>query len=212
MRHPHLIPILALATLLAGCAAPPRVHYYTLLPPAAAAAGSASKAASRRYAISVQQVSLPEQVNRPQIVIGSGDTTQVTPLNESLWVSPLDDQVRRALSADLSSRLGVLDIAADTAPSSLPVWEVFLTVQRFDAIFGKKTILDATWRLVPLHAREKQPAICRAEITVPVGTGVPALVAGQRTAVRTLSSLIAEQISGRAPQSSGDGVTLKGCT
>lgn len=211
MRYPHLIPTLAMAALLAGCATPPRVHYYTLLPPAAATAGSASKAATSKYAISVQQVSLPEQVNRPQIVIGSSDTTQVTPLNESLWVSPLDDQLRRALSADLSSRLGVLDIAADTAPSSLPVWEVFVAIQRFDAIFGKKTILDATWRLVPQHMRARQPAICRAEITVPVDAGVPALVAGQRTAVRTLSSLIAGQISGHPPQSS-EGVVLKGCT
>lgn len=213
MRHPHLIPSLALTALLAGCATPPTIQYYTLVPPLAdaSAIGAASKAATSQYAISVRPVSVPDQVDRPQIVISDGDSARVTPLNESLWVSPLGDQVRRALSADLSARLGVLDIAADTAPPSLPVWKIYLTVQRFDAIFGKRTILDATWRLDPVHLRERRPTICRAEVTVPVGAGVPALVAGQRKAVRALSSLIAAQIAGGSPPPNQPGVVLKGC-
>lgn len=211
MRHLNLIPILALTAALAGCTSP-RIRYYTLVPPAAEA-GSAPAASAGRYAISMQPVSLPSQVDRPQIVVSTSSSTQVMPLNESLWVSPLDDQIRRTLSADLSARLGVLDIPADTAPSSLPVWKIFVTVQRFDSVFGKDAILDATWRLQPLHQRAAAQSICRAEITVPVGAGVPALVAGQRAAVRTLSSLIAARISGAMPAASGEpGVVLKGCT
>ncbi|HEU0230204.1 MAG TPA: PqiC family protein [Burkholderiaceae bacterium] len=214
MKYSYLIPTLVLIALLGGCAAAPKIQYYTLIPPLAdtALANAASKATAGRYAISVQPVSVPDQVDRPQIVISGGDSARVTPLNESLWVSPLGDQVRRALSADLSARLGTLDIAADTAPSSLPVWKIFLTVQRFDAIFGRQTILDATWRLDPVHLRGRRPTICRAEVTVPVGAGVPALVMGQRKALWTLSSLIAAQISGGPPAPSNrPGVVLKGC-
>ncbi len=223
LKRMNLIPMLALSAVLAGCAAPPPAHYYTLMPPpgtsasgasasGAGAGGATTAATGGEYAISVQPVTIPAQVDRPQIVVGMDGSAQVVPLNQSLWVSPLDGQVRRALADDLTARLGVLDIAANAAPRSLPVWEVFLTVERFDLVFGKKTVLDVTWRLEPIHRPGWRSNICRVEIVTAVGPGVPALVAGQRAAIRTLSSLIAARITGKPASSRGASTVVdKGC-
>lgn len=213
MRLSALIPCLALAAVLAGCTTPAPSRYYTLAPAPAATPSKSLPAAGAKYAISVRPVSVPTQVDRPQIVISRRDSDQVVPLNESLWASPLSDEIRRALSAGLTARLGVLDIEASSAPDALPVWKVYVSVRRFDSVFDSRAILDATWRLAPMHHAGKSPGICAARIVVPVGEGVPALVAGQRQAIDRLAALIAAQLSGDSLQSaSASTVTLEGCT
>ncbi|HEY9573491.1 MAG TPA: ABC-type transport auxiliary lipoprotein family protein [Pusillimonas sp.] len=212
MRQSKLILCLALGAVLAGCAAPPTSRYYTLVPAATPVEASGHIQAAKKYAISVQPVQLPEQVDRPQIVISVRDSARITPLNESLWASPLSDEIRRALSADLSAQLGVLDIAAGAAPATLPVWKIYVTVQRFDSVFDSQAILDATWHLKAVHKAGKDSRICRAQISIPVDEGGPALVEGQRKAIRQLTNLIAAQLSDKPLRSaSSPVVTLKGC-
>jgi uncharacterized lipoprotein YmbA len=224
-----LAPVL-FAVILAGCAAPAQNHYYTLVPSAgqlaaqAAASGAfpgrqsdqnrhrSSKDKAGRYAISVQPVHLPEQVDTTQIVISERGSARVVPLNQSSWASPLGDEIRRALSAELSARLGVLDVSGSAVPKSLAVVQVYVTVNRFDSVFDSQAILDATWHLKPLNEAKADARICNAQITLPVAKGVPALVDGQREAVHKLAGLIASQIAGHGPAPAGDpAITLKGC-
>lgn len=201
-----------LAAGLSACATPTR-HYYTLLP-ASTVTEPASRDArqSPGFAISVQPVVLPEQVDRPQIVISDADTAQVTPLNSALWASPLADEIRNALSNELSHQLEVLDVASGGTPESLPIWRVFLRVQRFDSLYNQRAVLDATWRLAPVHQSGKKTVICRAEVQVPVGTGMSALVAGHQEALKRLASVIASQLTKPAGHIAVDGVEDKGCT
>jgi uncharacterized lipoprotein YmbA len=210
MKILQLIGAMALAAAVAGCAAPPVSQYYTLLP----GAGRTDRVApvhKARYAISVQPVQLPEQVDRPQIVISSQDSAQVVPLNNSLWVSPLSDEIRHALADDLSQQLGVLDIPVRGAPESLPLWKIYLTVQRFESVYNQHVVLDATWRLTPVNQPGKTVKICRAEVQVAVQPGIPALIAGHQQALHELAAVIAAQLSGRAPSTSEPGVSSKGC-
>ncbi|SHI03754.1 PqiC family protein [Pollutimonas bauzanensis] len=201
-----------LAAALAACAttAP---EYYTLLPaPTAGPAADAPGGARPKYAISVQPVALPEQVDRPQIVISEPGTAQVTPLNSALWASPLSDEIRNALSNDLSRTLGVLDIAGGGIPDALPVWKISLQVQRFDSLYGQRAVLDATWRLAPVNQPGKKTRICRAQVDVPAAGGMPAMVASHQEALRRLAALIAAQLSGAGAAPAAAGVQEKGCT
>jgi uncharacterized lipoprotein YmbA len=201
-----------MAGVLTACAVS-SPHYYTLLPIAASGpAQSPDSGAVRHYAISVQPVVLPEQVDRPQIVITDPGSTQVTPLNSALWASPLSDEIRNALSNDLSRKLGVLDISDGAAPDSLAVWKVSLQVQRFESLYGQHAVLDATWRLTPVNQSGKKTRICRAQAQVPVEAGVSAMVAGHQEALRRLSSLIAAQLAGTAAPPAVAGLQEKGCT
>lgn len=198
-----------LACALSACAsAPPR--YYTLLPASQAEAdATAPRLASPKYAISVQSVQLPEQVDRLQIVLGDPSSAQVTPLNSSLWAAPLSDEIRNALANDLSHKLGVLDVANSMVPESLPLWKIALRVQRFESIYDQRVVLDASWRLTPVNQPGKKARLCRAVAQIPVQTGMSALVAGHQEALQGVAALIAGQLTGAQVQVAG--VKDKGC-
>lgn len=206
MKRVFVPACLALAFALAGCASAPQSRYYSL----SGAGGPASASARTDFAISLSQVDIPEQVDRPQIVLSRDGDAQVTLLNESQWAAPLDDEIRNALSHDLSRRLGVLDVSPQAAPQALPLWVLGVTVQRFESVYGRRAVLEATWRQTPRHGAPGKAAVCRAEIQVPVREGMSALVAGHQRALDILAGLMADTLSGQAPQA-GQGVTLKGC-
>jgi len=210
MKSVKLIVCVAAAALLAGCAAPASQQYYTLMPQAQAPAHLATASAS--FAIRVLPVSVPEQVDRPQIMLSTQGSNEMTMLNGSLWASPLADEIRSALSSDLSARLGVMDIPGGPAPESVPLWRIGVTVQRFDSVYGSQALIDATWRLDG-PAREKKPArICRAVIRVPVEPGVAPMVRGHQKAVGYLAAAIASQLSKTPLDVPGGSVIMKGCT
>lgn len=201
-----------LSGVLAACASTP-ARYYTLQPTSVVeSAAGAQERGMPKYAISVQPVTLPEQVDRLQIVLSDPQSAQVTLLNGSLWASPLSDEIRNALSGELSRKLGVLDIANSQAPESLPLWRVGLQVQRFESIYNQRVVLDATWNLTPVNQPGKKAQICRAEVQVAVGEGISAMVAGHQEALRQLASVIADTLAGTSGKSSASGVQEKGCT
>lgn len=209
MKPVLIFSCLSLAAMLSACASAPPSQYYTLSVPVVSNQ-EAGASVTPGFAISVPAVKIPEQVDRPQIVLNQVGGTQVTLLNESQWAAPLADEIRTALSNELSRRLGVLDVNVQAAPETLPLWLITVTVQRFESVYGGQAVLEATWRQMPRNGIKGKGAICRAQIEVPVGTGMPALVAGHQQAVRTLAGLMAEKLSGR-PLEAGQGVTLKGC-
>lgn len=192
--------------LLTACASAPSSSYYTLRPVAAPQAESVSSS----FAISVPLVEIPEQVDRPQIVLSNANGTQVTLLNDSLWAAPLANEIRDALAQRLSQRLGVLELAARDAPKTLPLWVLDVTVQRFESIYGGQAVLEATWRQTPRQGAEGATAICRALITIPVQEGIPALVSGHQQALDKLSGLMADTLKAR-PVNADAQTQLKGC-
>lgn len=201
---------IAVAATLAGCAAPASQQYYTLVPQAQTAVHAA--AAPAQFAIRVLPISVPEQVDRPQIMLSTQGSNEMTMLNGSLWASPLADEIRSALSSDLSARLGVMDIPGGPAPESLPLWRIGVTVQRFDSVYGSRALIDATWRLDGPAQKKKPARICRAVISVPVEPGVAPMVRGHQKAVAYLAAAIASQLSKTPLEVPAGSVIMKGCT
>jgi uncharacterized lipoprotein YmbA len=199
------------ALTLAGCAAPAS-QYYSLLPAAQSQARQVVPPAAEamRFAISLQPVELPDQVNRPQIVLSEPDNTQVQVLNGSLWAAPLSNEIRNALADQLTSQLGVLDIPLGQAPRSLPVWRIDFAVQRFDSRYNRDVAVEATWRLEARNQSDKNIKICSAATQVDVGAGMSELVAGHQEALRRFAAVIAAQLRGEEPKEAG--VQIKGCT
>lgn len=198
-----------LAGALGACASTPP-SYYTLLPASQAEASGAPRLAAPKYAISVQAVQLPEQVDRLQIVLADPAGSQVTPLNSALWAAPLSDEIRNALSNDLSHKLGVLDIANGAVPASVPLWRIAMRVQRFESIYDQRITLDASWRFTPVNQPGKKARLCSAVAQVPVQTGMSALVAGHQQALQGIATLIAAQLAGQPVTVAG--VQDKGCS
>lgn len=193
---------------LAGCAAPAS-QYYTLVP---AQTASAPVAHGGTFAIRVLPVSVPEQVDRPQIVLGTPGSTKVTLLNGSLWASPLSDEIRQALSNELSAKLGVLNIPAGPVPNKLALWRIGVTVQRFDSLYGRSAVLDASFRLEQQGREESSLKLCRAVLQVPVAEGVAPMVEGQRQAVQYLAAIIAAQLSEKTLDVPAGRIIINECT
>lgn len=143
----------ALALALAGCASPPS-RFYTLTDdtgtPAGSAATSGANAPSARYAVEVSPVAVPEQVDRPQIVVTRGGG-RVDILEESRWAAPLKTELTSTISRKLTQHLGAMDVYGLPRADGLTVYRVSTSVQRFESVPGEQAALAAVWsvRRVP---------------------------------------------------------------
>lgn len=104
-----------LVTLLgvAGCASSPPLHYYTLTEiPAATRLSTAPDA----IPIRLDRVTIPTELDRSQIV-RRFDATRLQIMDAERWAAPLEDTIRRVLSADLALRLPSNMVANPYEPS-----------------------------------------------------------------------------------------------
>lgn len=163
MNVPTLRAFTLAGQIVAGCLAcvacsTPATTWHTLMRPAAH--GSAALAASvfsansanpvRPPPIDVLTVSVPAQVDVPQLIVSLPDGTMQR-LEQQRWAAPLNTEFRDALSASLTRRLGVPDIH-DTGRPVRPVWRVATTVRRFDAEAEGPSALQVSWTLRRLAA------------------------------------------------------------
>jgi hypothetical protein len=90
----------ALLVALAGCGSPDN-KYFTLSTESPAA--PAAQALGRT--VSVDEVTIPSYLDRPQIVVRQ-DSNRADIREYERWMEPLDNMLRRVLAADLTARLG----------------------------------------------------------------------------------------------------------
>ena len=185
------------ALALASCASAP-VRYYTLVaPPATTAAPTATK-----LAFELLPVSIPAQVDRPQLVVRSGEQDMQL-LNGERWIAPLADEVHAALAADLAQALPGRDVGTVPAAGT-PRLRIKLDVQRFDSQPGQDVLLAGTWSVRKLDATRgantAPVVVCTDSVREAVDAGYPALVAGHQRALAQVAAHIA-----RAARAVADG-------
>src|SRR5947208_2171931 len=111
------------AMLLSACSSPLKERFYTLdaPEPPAAAAGAPS--------IAVTSVSVPDLVDRPQIVVRMGPH-QVGIGEQARWAEPLRSAIARVVAANLATALNGR-VAPQRAGDA--DYRVALEVQRFES-------------------------------------------------------------------------------
>jgi uncharacterized lipoprotein YmbA len=137
----HAIFLLASA-LAAGCGSSPKTSYYTLdtgtLPTAASAAD---------YSIVVGPVTLPETVDRPQLVVRASPT-RVGILENHRWAEPLKTEIPRIIAAYLARELKTARVAGYPQYTlANPDFTVLVDVQRFESTLGDAVTLEALWTI-----------------------------------------------------------------
>lgn len=140
MRNRTVFPVLCciLAAVGAGCASP-RSDFYTLRPSAKAAPAAAG------YSVAVGPVSVPEIVDRPQIVVRTGPN-QVFIDEFHRWGSPLRDDIARGIAGNLAALLGASQVSVFPHPtSSAAKYRAAVDVMVFDSTPGDSAALDAVW-------------------------------------------------------------------
>ncbi len=175
---------LALPLLLAACSSKAPLNYHTLT--SAAEPAASGRAASFRFAL--QGVSVPPQVDQPQLVIRQGEGIAL--LENERWIAPLADEVRSALSADLSRDLGTLDLGDAPRGSGAPVLRIKVDLQRFDSQPGRGVQQDALWTLRLAEPAGERVLTCGSRISQPAGGSYAEVVAAHRQALSALAKRI----------------------
>ena len=177
-----------LAAVGAGCASP-RSDFYTLSPSAKAAPAAAG------YSVAVGPVSVPEIVDRPQIVVRTGPN-RVFIDEFHRWGSPLRDDIARVIAGNLAAYLGAPQVSVFPHPTSFAAkYRVAVDVMVFDSTPGKSAVLDAVWGIRGAGDGSIRSGRTTARETVP-DDGYTALVAAHSRALEKLSGDIADAIRG----------------
>ena len=163
MRGALACVLAATAVLVAGCAvSTPRETFYTLdaaiVAPAGAsasgaasgagAAGTATSAGASTLAVFVEPVRVPELVDRPQMIVSTGDA-QVVPLEQQRWAEPLRAQIARVVALDLARVLPSARVSANESVldgiDPAKGYRVSLDVQRFETRPGDAAAIEMAW-------------------------------------------------------------------
>lgn len=183
--------LLGSVLLLGACAGSSPVRYFTLQGAPAGACAGVPAAAAR--SVQLTRVSVPEAVDRPQMVLRTGDNT--LSVNEhAQWAEPLKSALAGALAADLSQALGCAPVFLRSTDVEDTAWRLAVEVQRFDAGPGRSVLLEAWWTL--RGRGDGQTFNRRSVVQEPAAAATPeAMVAAQSRAVKALAQDIARQLA-----------------
>lgn len=177
-------------SLLAGCGRSPQVNFYALTPLTASEASVLAKAAPT---VAIASVSLPELVDRPQLVV-SDEGAKISILESQRWAEPLKSGLARILAENLSRLLGSdLVSAYPQHAANEAEYRLFVDIQRFEATKNDVTV-EALWSIRCVKD-DTYSSARRSKVIEPIrGTEYEAVVTAYSRAVAALSKEIAQSI------------------
>lgn len=183
------------ASTLAGCASSPTPRFYVLGAPA-------QPAVKAVYSVAVGPISVPDIVDRPQIVLRAA-ANEVTIHDEVRWAEPLKSEIPRVIAADIALSLGDAFVSAYPQTTGTEAdYVVWVDIQRFESALGEAATIEAQWAV--RAAKDKSGAVHsgRSVVREPTqGNDADALVAAHGRALAKISRDIADAIrAARAAQ------------
>lgn len=202
MRYGYLSSTAAflMITTLIGCGSSPKETYYTLS--AAAAMNGLSPAdGAPTYSIAIGPITLPEVVDRPQLVLRVGPN-EVTFVELHRWAGSLKSEISRIIADNVAGYLNIRQVAAyPQSAGDNAEYRVLVDIQRFDSTLGESVTIDALWTI----KRQSDGVARTGRSTARESSGggnYEAVVAGHSRALATVSRDIAEAIRSMSATSS----------
>lgn len=188
------IAAVCLAMAVAGCSRSPRVTFYAL-EPAAPAVTTAESAALP--SVVVGPVTLPELVDRPQLVIRVAPN-RVEILESRRWAEPLKSEFPRLIAENLRRLLGSERVSSYLQNSGNDAdYRLVMDIQRFDTTPGDAVVVEAGWSL--RRGGGGVPRTGHSVVREPVGAGdYDSLVAACGRAILAVSADLARAIRAEA--------------
>ncbi len=190
LRHAGWIVTTCLAVATAGCSRSPRVSYYTLEPGAQVGITTAVMSVP---AVAVGPVTLPEVVDRPQLVVRVS-ANRVEILESHRWAEPLKSEIPRLIAENLGRLLGSSRVSSYLQHAGVDAdYRVLVDIQRFESSPGEAVTVEAVWSL--RRAAGGAPKTGRSLVREPVNAvGYDPLVAAYGRALLAVSRDLAEAI------------------
>lgn len=137
--------------------------------------------------IAVVSVTVPDLVDRPQIVVRAGPN-QVGMNEQARWAEPLRGAIARVVTANLAAAIN-----GKVAPQrGDPDYRVTLDVQRFESTLGADVLIDAVWSVTPKNGERRVGRTVAREKSR--GADYDGLAAAHSAALATISREIAAAI------------------
>jgi uncharacterized lipoprotein YmbA len=172
---------------LSACASAPS-HFYTLTSTQVAPAGPNSMAS-----VAIGPVSVPESVNRPEIVVQVGPN-EVALDEFNRWAGPLPAEIQRVLMENLIPLLGTSRVFRyPQGPITSPDFRVQIEVLRFESAPGDAAILEVLWTVRGKTEQTVKTGRTKSREPVP-DKSYDALAAAHSRALGALSRDLAEAI------------------
>lgn len=128
--------------VMSGCSSSPKESFYTLR---AVAERDPTISTSASSWVNVGPVSVPELVDRPQVVLTNNDN-QVEILEQTLWAATLQSIIGQVIAGNLTQLTGNPKIALYSKDTMADAdYQVAIDVLRFDSVLGSAASLDAKW-------------------------------------------------------------------
>ena len=185
-----------LGLVCAGClGTSPASRFYTLstLEPHVGQGGGGGGAAFR---VRVAPVTVPEGVDRPQMVRRTGENTVVVDEYDR-WVEPLDTLLRNTLVQDLGALVPEAQVLGDAVPGLSADRTVVVAMNRLD--LSSQLVMDAVWFVLPAGADQPERTH-RSHLVEAAGSGTPGdLAPALSRAMEKLSREIAAELTQMAP-------------
>ncbi|MGH8379908.1 PqiC family protein [Pseudomonas sp.] len=170
MAHAAKFALLGLAMLLAACRSDP-IHYHTLIPQQPAPASTVD--------VQLERVSVPPQVDRPQVVIRQSNSGLAI-LETEWWGASLADELQNALVNQFATRSGQSRLS------------LRVDVQRFDSVPGQYALFDASWRLRAANGNGGAALNCHSVIQTPAGATIDDLVLAHQQNLKRFTELVSQ--------------------
>ena len=141
MRIEYAIGVFV-AAILTGCGSPPKERYYAL-----SVADALSEAAPAAFAVAVGPVSVPDIVDRPQMVLRvAANRMELSELNR--WAEPLKRALPRAIAASIAREVPTARVYLSGTDAVDPAdYRVRIEIERFESELGKGATVDAAWSI-----------------------------------------------------------------
>jgi hypothetical protein len=173
-----------------GCSRSPGVTFYTLN----AIAPEASAPTTTPHAVAVGPVTLPELIDRPQLVMRVS-ANRVDILETHRWAESLKSEIPRLLAENLARLLRPARVSAYRQSASRDAeFRVLVDIQRFETIPGEGVTIEALWSVRRI-AGGTIPRKGRSLVREPAGgTDYDALIAAHGRALAAISGDIAQAL------------------
>ena len=176
----------AVAIMALGACASVPTHFYTLQHGAGTRANV--PAVTPTFLIDVLPVSVPAQIDQPELLVRQSDQ-RVDVLDNERWAAPVAAELRDAFAADLVGTLGTRDVHSLAHPPATPVYRIEIDVRRFDSWPDHQALIEADWSV--RGDAERALLTCTSSASENVEPGYDALVQGHQRAIGRIADDIA---------------------
>jgi len=167
-----------------GCTSAP-VRYYTLTP----TPGKTLPSLETILAIDVRVVHTPPQLNRAELMVRTGPT-EVTPLDNERWASPVNDEIKDALRVELQRRLGRM---TGLRPAFTKL-TLDIDVHQLEAELGRYVVIEASWSATlsaaGQRANDSRVTTCTFQADEKIHTGYAGMIEGYQREIAALADAI----------------------